>query len=185
MARPKRREDLSAKILARRMQDMEAVNLQPAAACLETMQSIEIVRAGKTAKHDQARRQDAFLALRDGMGPGHYDAVRRLERDLLVRAGAGDRGPLTQRVDRDRKHDFVDVQVRAGERVDKVMARLGKRDQWLIQELLKPASPEHPTWRDVVYYITGEANPHAQAAVVRMSVANLFLAYREVDGLDA
>lgn len=167
--------------LAERVQDLQAVNLPADGATLPRQANVEITRAGKVregrkVQGDSARRLDAFAALKDGMAPGCYDAAKRLERDMHIRFGLHDHG-RPEKVDCEpQATDRTDKMVMAGERVDTVMAKLGEREGKILRDLILP-QPHHATWRDVVLGHTGEANPHAQCAVVRAACLNLRDAY--------
>lgn len=178
-------EEVAADLLARKRQRFEAVNLPPEVAELITGADIEVTRSGEkrgdqTVKEDSARRLDAFAALKDGMDKGCFDAARRLERDLLVRRGEGDRGQRVERVDCDAGLDLTDLIVAAGQSCDYIKSRLSPRDWWLLHELIQP-SLERPDWRAHVAYVTGEANWNAQGALVRAVCLNLRDAYEELD----
>lgn len=181
----KRKPALTA--LAKRQQDLTAVNLPPEAATLPRQADITVTRAGeqraratddKRAGHDTARRQDAFDALRAGLAPGCFDAAKRLERDILTRLGRGDRCVLGERVDASR--GAADRAIVAGLRVDEVRDRIPPRDFWLLTELIAPPI-DRGTWRDHVAYVTGERHDHGQSAAVRASCVNLRDAYSAID----
>jgi hypothetical protein len=178
---PKAPADIATERLARRARDFEAVGLSASAAGLASNDAVEVRREGRSHA-EGARRLDAFEALREGMTPGAYDAARRLERDLTVRFGEHDRGRAMVRVDCDGGvgPGRTDQMLAAGQRVDLVLGRLGRRDGWLLLELIRP-SPDtwlaRPTWRAVVAHITGEENDRGQAAIVRNICANLAEAY--------
>lgn len=165
-----------AKLAARRAQDFEAVNLQPEASKLASNDDVE-VRFAQRTKSDGARRADAFDALKSGMPPGAYDAARRLEHDMALRCGEGDRGRPIDRVDCDTGRGPMDVKLAAGRRIDAVLAKVGERDAWLLSELIRP-SVNRGSWRAVVAHVTGEEHAHGQAAAVRSACANLAAAYR-------
>lgn len=170
-----------AKALAERVQDIEAVGLPAEAATLPQHANVEITRGGKAregrrVEGNSARRLDAFAALKDGMRPGAYDAAKRLERDMHIRYGLHDHG-RPERVDCEpQATDRTDKMIEAGERVDAVMSKLGEQEGKLLRDLISPQA-QHTTWRDVVLAHTGEANPHAQCAVVRAACLNLRDAY--------
>lgn len=185
-ARPKSPQEIAADKLAARKLDLEAVNIQPDSAALPSSEAIEVTRAGQkrgdqTVKEDNARRLDAFAALKEGMAQGAYDAMRRLERDMLIRRGEGDRGPMGIRVDC-QDSDFARAMkiVEAGERVDAVYSHISLRDRWLCEELICPAI-DRGTWRDHVDYITQESHPHGQGAVVRALAVNVRDAYVAIE----
>ncbi|MDQ0462613.1 hypothetical protein QO010_000361 [Caulobacter ginsengisoli] len=179
--KPKSPAEIAAERLSRRARDFEAVGLAASAAALASNDAVDVRREGRTHTLG-ARRLDAFEALREGMAAGAYDAVRRLERDLTIRAGEHDRGRAMVRVDCDMGlgPGRTDQMLAAGQRVDAVLGRIGRRDGWLLLELLRP-TPETrialPTWRAVVAHITGEENDRGQAAIVRNICANLAEAY--------
>lgn len=179
-------EQIEAEKTLQRARDLEAVNVPPEAAALPRQADIEVTRAGqarakgddKKVDHDNARRLDAFEALRSGMAPGAYDAARRLERDMLTRLGLGDSGRQTDRVDG--AFGSADRAFLAGAAVLAVFDRLAPRDGWLLTELIAPAI-DRGTWRDHVAYITGETHTHAQGAIVRAVCVNLRDAYAAME----
>lgn len=176
-AKPKSPEQILAERIASRATDLQAVNLPGELATLAAGADIEVRRESQRNTL-VARRLDVFDALRDGMAPGAFDATRRLERDIRMRRGEHDHGRPVQRVQGDdyAAHCRNDQIIAAGERVDAVMKRLAPRDFWLLTELIIPVA-SRPTWRQAVAYITGEVNPHAQAATVRAACVNLRDAY--------
>lgn len=183
--RPSSPEEAHRKMLQARKKAFEAASLPTHMAELDKNANIEATRAGdkregQTVKEDSARRLDAFASLKDGMDKGAYDAARRLERDLLVRRGEGDRGHRTERVDCEEGGDLSDLIVSAGEDCDYVKSRLSRRDWWLLHDLIAP-NVERESWRAHVFYITGEANLNAQGAAVRAACTNLRDAYEELD----
>jgi hypothetical protein len=178
--KPKSPAEIMAERLARRARDFEAVGLAGSAAGLSANDAVEVRR--EDVRHVLgARRLDAFEALRDSLSPGAYDAARRLERDLTIRAGEHDRGRAMLRVDCDAGRDRTDEMLAAGERVAAVLGRLARRDGLLLTELIRPSPGVQltcPTWRAVVAHITGETNDRGQAAIVRNVCANLAEAYQ-------
>jgi hypothetical protein len=185
MARRAKPKHPSIAAAERRRKDFAAVNLPDDACKLQAFADVEITRAGqrregRVVDKDQARRMDAFGALREGMEPGAYDAARRLELDIAIRCGEHDRGRPMERVDGESPTDRMDNMVAAAKRVDAVLSRVGPRDAWLLSELINPSvsvSLRCQTWREVVAYITGETHAHAQGAAVRAACANLRDAY--------
>lgn len=175
-AKPKSPEQIAAE---RRALAFHEVGLQVASSFLEANADIDAERAER--EHEsRARRMDAFEALKEGMVSGAYDAARRLERDIIVARGEHDQGRHLERVDNDQAGDRTDSMVDASRRVLKALGGIGERDGWLLSELISPSVQTRlsaTTWRGVVAYITGEENPHAQAAAVRSACANLAMAY--------
>ena len=178
--KPKSPAEVMAERLVRRARDFEAVGLSASAAGLASNDAVEVRREDR--RHAQgARRLDAFEALRDSLAPGAFDAARRLERDLTMRAGEHDRGRSMLRVDCDTGRDRTDEMLSAGQRVETVLGRLGRRDGLLLVELIRPSPTVQltcPNWRAVVAQITGETNDRGQAAIVRNVCANLVEAYQ-------
>lgn len=172
--KPKTPEQIAADKLARRQADFEAVNLQPEAAGLERNANIE-ARHAQREKIDGARRADAFDALKPGMAPGAYDAVRRLEMDMAIRRGEGDKGRPMMRVDGGGS-DGLDKRLAAGDRIKAALGGIGDRDAWLLVELIEKQLMQVP-WREVVFRVTGETHDHAQGAAVRSACANLAASY--------
>jgi hypothetical protein len=191
--------------LDRKRQDFGAVNLQPDAASLLSQQSIQITRTGakrdgQVVQENSVRRLDAFAALKESMEKGAFDAARRLERDMRMRRGDGDKGQRVERVDCDGKRDLTDLIITAGQNCDSVKSRLSPRDWWLLVEMIDPAvsrdgwckiwKDEQDVeqragpfygWRAHVAYITGEINPNAQGAAVRAACVNLRDTYEALD----
>lgn len=172
-------EQIAAEKAARRAADFASVGLDPAAAALTANDGIEIRR--KDQKHEHtARRADVFDVLKEGMQPGCYDAARRLEHDMALRRGEGDRGRAMSRVDCEAVSDRTDAMIAAAERIEAVLARVGEVDAFLLTELIEPSPASRlarPGWRDVVAYVTGEEHAMGQGARVRSACANLHLAY--------
>lgn len=188
MAKPRKPrktpEQIEAQRLAKLAQNLEAVNLPPEAATLHRQQDIEVIREGEDREgrkvdKDQARRLDAFSALKPGMAHGAYDAARRFELDLLTRHGVADRGRSMERVDCTGGH-ATDAIITAGEKVEGVQVRIPPRDFWLLCELIIPPI-DRGTWRDHVSYVTGERHTEGQAACVRSACLNLRDAYAAID----
>lgn len=183
--KPSSPEEIARKAAERRRKDFEAVGLSSEMADLVRNAGIEPTRAGdqregQTVKEDTARRLDVFSALRDGMAKGAYDAARRLERDMLVRRGLGDKGQRTERVDCESSLDLTDLIILAAQSCDYVKARLSSRDWWLLNELIHP-SYDRGDWRAQVLYVTGETSWNAQGAAVRAVCVNLRDAFEELD----
>jgi hypothetical protein len=190
MAKPRKRiktaSEIAAELMARKRQGLEAVNLPPELAELLNGSDVEVTRAGEkradqVVKDDSARRLDAFSALKDRMDKGAYDAARRLEHDMLVRRGLGDRGQRVERVDCDAGRDLMDLMLIAGRSVDQIARRLSPRDWWLLCDLICPTTEREGGWRAHVAYITGETNWNVQGALVRAVCVNLRDAYEELD----
>ncbi len=178
--KPKTPAEILAERLSRRARDFEAVGLPASAAALSANDSVEVRREGRHHA-EGARRLDAFEALRDSLAPGAYDAARRLERDLTIRAGEHGQGRSMLRVDCDGGRDRSDEMLMAGQRVEAALGRLGRRDGLLLTELIRPSPMVQltcPTWRAVVAQITGEKNDRGQAAIVRNVCVNLAEAYQ-------
>jgi hypothetical protein len=180
--RPKSPEQIAAE---RRALAFAEVGLQMSASTLRSNADIRAEREtrGHTAR---ARRQDAFEALRESMVTGAYDAARRLERDIIMAKGEHDQGRHLERVDNEQAGDRTDAMIDASKRRDRVLQHVGQRDGWLLRELISPNPQTRLSaieWRDIVAYVTGEENPHAQAAAVRAACANLVAAYEKADKL--
>lgn len=179
--------DPEAVRLAKRSQALAAVGMQPEAAGLPQHDAVETTRMGeeretgnKKAGHDVAKRVDAFLALRDGMEVGCYDACRRFEREVLESLKQADRGPRTERVDCDDGRDKEFRFIASAVSVAKVRQRLAERDFWLLSELVSP-SIEGETWRQTVGRITGEENWNVQGGIIRHVSVSLREAYDALD----
>lgn len=167
----------AARQLAERRQGFEAVGLQPDAATLIANAEIEVDREGRK-NAERARRADWLDQLKPGMAPGCYDAARRLETDFRIRAGEGDAGLSLQRVDCTAGLTS-DLMIAAGQRIEAVLRLMPLRDGLLFRSINQPKLDA--TWRDTVKRLTGEANPHAQAAVVRGACLNLRDAYQAME----
>lgn len=169
---------------AKRMADLASVNLAPESVALSAYAEVEVTRTGQTregrkVEGDQARRHDAFSALRTGMAAGCYDAARRFELDLLTRHGLSERTAGTQRIDQTAGHT-TDLMRTAGIMVDKVQDSIPPRDYWLLCELIVPPV-DRGSWRDHVQFICGEKHTEGQAACVRAATVNLRDAYRAIE----
>jgi hypothetical protein len=167
----------------RRAAAFAAVGLQMGASGLQANR--DITAQQKERDHEaRARRMDAFEALKESLVKGAYDAARRLERDIIIAKGEHDQGRHLERVDNEQAGDRTDAMVDAGKRRDRVLAHVGHRDAWLLAELVSPSVQTRLSatdWRGIVAYVTGEENPHAQAAAVRATCANLVAAYDKTD----
>lgn len=177
-------EMIEAERIAKRARDLEAAGVTPEAAILPRQDDIEVTREGaqregRKVDSDQARRLDAFSALRTGMAAGAYDAARRFELDLLTRHGMADKGNAIGRIDCTAGHT-TDLSLTAGIMVEKVQDRIPPRDFWLLCELIVPPV-DRGTWRDHVNYICGEKHSEAQAACVRSACVNLRDAYAAME----
>lgn len=183
-SKPSTPEQILQRKLEQRRKDFEAVELPADAADLPQNEGIEITRAGQgregqKVQADSARRLDAFLALKDGMQTGCYDAARRYEEQLLIRRGENDRGPSRERVDQTAGFT-TDAMIDAARWIEGVNKHLPPRDWWLLMELIRPSVPRD-NWRDTVALITGETHTHAQGAAVRSMTVNLKDAIEAVD----
>lgn len=159
--------DKARAALEQRMRDFVAVSLSADAAVLPANADVEVRRESQR-NVETARRADVFDVLRQGLAPGAYDAVRRLEADMLIRQRMSDAAGTGERVDCTQGFT-TDSVLAAGERVDGVAARLPPRDWWLLHDLIM----RRGAWRETVAYITGETHAHAQAAAVRAACVNL------------
>jgi hypothetical protein len=130
--KPKSPEAIMADRLLARARDLEAVNLPPEGAALASYADVQVSHAQRD-QVDNARRADAFDCLKADMArkaPGAYDAVRRLERDMLIRAGQADPGRAMIRVDENEDGGGVlDRRLEAGAKVDAVLKLVGARDK--------------------------------------------------------
>jgi hypothetical protein len=180
-SKPKTPQQIAAekaeKLAAARRQNFEAVGLQSAAADLAANADIEVEREGQK-NAERARRADAFDALKDGMAPGAYDAARRLEYDYRIRYGEAERGRAGERVDCT-LGPTNDAMIAAADRIEEVNLRLPLRDTLVLRCLIMPQIDA--TWRAAIERLTGESNPHAQAAVVRGACLNLRDAYASLE----
>jgi hypothetical protein len=181
MSRAKRAKPKDPQVAAaeRRAKAFEAVNIHAGASTLAA--HLDVIAEAQEREHEsRARRLDAFEALREGMVTGAYDAARRLERDMTIARGEHDQGRHLERVDNEQSGDRTDAMVDASIRVDLALGGIGARDAWLLSELISPSVQTRlsaTNWRGIVAYVTGEENPHAQAAAVRSACANLAMAY--------
>lgn len=206
-AKRKTAEQIAAELLARRVQDFAAVGLAPEAAALPALAEVEVARAGeirpsekglenaKRVDADQARRLDAFEALRPSMSQvtrdehgrthrpflGAYDAARRLELIIVTSQGLHDRGLTLDRVDGSQGGGCrIDAVIDAADVAKDIKARISDRDAMLLWELIAPSRPWN-TWRDAAAYVTGESNWNAQGAAVRAACVNLRDAWKVHD----
>ena len=168
----------------KRAQAFAAVNLDPSTANLTSASDIDAERAqrakdGHRGNLERARRLDAFSALADSLTPSQRAAAHQLTADLVTMMGLHDRGRGLERIDGSAIGGRTDAMLAARDRVKAVMARMGDRDAWLLSELIVPSPVCRlcTTWRAVVAHVTGEDNPHAQAAAVRSALANAVAAY--------
>lgn len=183
MSRPKRKppkspDQIAAEKLEQRRKDFEAVNL-PDIAALQTADNVEVTR--ESQKHVlTARRADVFDLLKAGMAPGAYDAARRLEGDMRIRAGETERGNPMPKVDA-LPADIARAlrMAAAGERVDRILKALPIRDGLILRCLIEPT--RDATWHASIERLTGETHVHAHAAVVRGVCLNLRDAYASME----
>lgn len=176
--------------VAVRSASFAAAGMAPEAARLPQHGDIEVVRtgdarSGKKAAYDQARRLDAFDALKSSMAKdpfvGCYDAAKRFERDVLTSQDLHERGERGDRVDgRPPNSCRLDKVIDAAARLAWLKKRLSERDWYLLHELIAPKQ-QRPGWRDHAYHVTGEANWNAQGAAVRAACVNARDAYRAYD----
>ena len=133
-----------------------------------------------------AHRTDVFERLheRGSLSDGQLAAVRRLERDIGLRAGLFRMPADLVKVDAQaRTEGATQRMLEAGRRVDAALAATGPRCAILLRALVEPAVLKGAAvdWREVVARETAEQNPHAQAARVRTACDNLMLAYQALD----
>ena len=133
-----------------------------------------------------AHRVDVFEALnaRGGLGAPELAAARRLERDIGLRAGLFGPGASYVLVDAQGSSEgLTQRMIEAGRRVEAALTGLGARQARLLRALIEPAmlAGRAVAWREVVAHEADEANPHAQAALVRAACADLALAYQALD----
>jgi hypothetical protein len=168
----------------RRAAAFHEVGLQVAASTLPANADIDAERAER--EHEaRARRMDAFEALKEGMVKGAYDAARRLEKDITIARDEHDRGRNYDRVDDATRKEAgrLDAMLAARKRAEDALAMIGARDAYLLHELIAPGVQTKlscASWRGIVAYVTGEENPHGQAAAVRGACANLAAAYEKM-----
>lgn len=133
-----------------------------------------------------AQRLDVFAMLhqRRSLTDTQLAAVRRLETDLHVAAGAegdtevkefvqgsGCRERITQRM------------IDASAEVRRVMLKLHLWEAKLMAAFLSPTNPRSALtrWRQTVEQVTGATNPHKQSERVVVAVETLTAAYAEID----
>lgn len=174
----------------KRVVDFEVIGLQGSAAGLPMNADIEVIRKGEErdrqkVDEDSARRLDAFAALKSSMRKepfiGCYDAARRLERDILVSLNLHDKGRPMERFDGTRNTGRMDAMLEAFDSVRGVEKRLGAREWWLLNELIKADSLRFTNWREIVAHVTGETHDHAQGCAVRSACVNLRDAYTSME----
>lgn len=187
--KPASPEAIQRRAAEQRIADFQAVGLSPSFSTAPANADVAVTREGQAratrkADHDAVMRLDAFSALKDTLTPGGYDAVRKFELLLATRKGEHDRGRSLSRVDCETGTDRTDAMIQAGERADQILRSMGMHTGWLLSELLSPSltvTLSATTWRGVVAHVTGEQNPVAQAACVRMAVTELVKAYKEIE----
>jgi hypothetical protein len=160
--------------------DREALTTRAANADVET-------KSDAVGRLVRARRQDVFdlLRARGRLSPAALDAVRRLQDDIAclhhTRLGGVSYEP---RVDRStRPQTFNDARLRAGARIEAVLARAGAISARLLAALCEPdvVLGRAADWRAVVERETGETLPDAHGAILRMACENLAGAYGMTD----
>ncbi len=154
----------------------------PAAALeLAAHSDVAAVRDGR-GRVSHAHRTDVFERLheRGSLSEGQLAAVRRLERDMGLRAGLFRPPSDLVKVDAQARTEGASQRMlEAGARVETALGATGPRCALLLRALVEPAVLKGASvdWRDAVARETGEHNPHAQAARVRTACDNLMLAY--------
>lgn len=139
-----------------------------------------------------AHRADfiAVLHARDGLTRDQFLALRRLETDMIERAGnGGSDGAIVRYAAQgaviESQGDacaVTDRMVEAGKRVDAALTLVGPPSSRLLHALLTPGVEGFRVdWRGVVLRIMGERFPAAQAAVVRYAAQALADVYPQVD----
>lgn len=134
----------------------------------------------------RAHKQDIWASLfsRDALTQEQHDAVRRLQRDMILRAGHA-RGAQNSRHDHDAPRDLcavTDRMVEAGRRVDQVLRLVGPPSCRLLVAILGPAVEGRDVdWKAETARITGEVRPHSQSALLRMAAQTLFECYEALD----
>ena len=147
--------------------------------------AVAAVRDGQ-GRVSHAHRTDVFERLheRGSLSGGQLAAVRRLERDMGLRAGLFRPPADLVKVDAQARTEGASQRMlAAGGRVDAALAATGPRCALLLRALVEAAVATGVAvdWRAVVTRETGERNPHAQAARVRTACDNLMLAYQAGD----
>lgn len=137
----------------------------------------------------RAHKADVWAQLhsRNALTDEQNAAVRRLEGDMIMRAGHGSADG--EHVFVDRQGDaaaITDRQVEAGRRVDDALALVGPPSTRLLKALLEPGvEGHHVDWRSVVLIVTGETNDRAQAALLRNAAQSLAEVWPEVERREA
>ena len=164
-----------------------------AALALPANEDVQLTSLGKRTRGKRRSWIDRVLPtdlpLSDPMAAdmkAGNEAVTRMVNLVAKRRGHGDRpegtggGGCAELVN--------DHQIQAAREIEAIMARLGKADRNLLQELLEPkriVTEGQIDWRLTVALMTGERNAHAQAAVVRSMARNLIGALERFDQMDA
>lgn len=132
-----------------------------------------------------ARKADCFHQLhsKGALTDEQLAAIRRLEADMIMRAGYGASAPTLDKVDRSGDAAAItDTMVDAGKRVDDALALVGPPSSRVLKALVEPGVEcQNVDWRAVVQIITGESNDRAQAAVVRLASQSLADIYPDVE----
>jgi hypothetical protein len=115
------------------------------------------------------------------MDKGAYNAARRLERDIATSLDQHDRGRSLMRVDNDNRGDRTDKIIEASRLIEGLKKLISEREWWLLYLLVQTPANQFQTWREVVYYVTGETDPNSQGAAVRLACGNLADAYDAFD----
>ena len=146
----------------------------------------------KGGRARQALRSDVFdlLHARGGLSGEEHRAARRLHRDVEIRARAGPRLAQARSLEAGEgaggggggAPDPVDRAIDAADRVDEVLAAVGRADAALLLALAEAlASGAIRPWRAVVLLVTGERDADRQPARVQGACANLRAAYDWLD----
>lgn len=115
------------------------------------------------------------------LSQSHYNAVRRLQEDMAIRAGANEGGGEFVMVDRQGDAALVtDRMAEAGARVDDALGLVGPPSAQILRALLG-VDVDGVDWRVVVEKLSGETNSMAQGAVLRQAARSLADVYDQVD----
>lgn len=150
-------------------------------------------RQGASVKLDQvgrvqyARRMDCFATLlaREAITAAQHTAIRRLETDMAIRAGAKfGEGDTAGFVDRTPDHAGASqAMIDAGRRVDDTLAMVGPPACRVLAAILEPpvTTGAAVDWRACVARVTSETRAEAQTALLRFAAQALADVYDALD----
>ncbi len=169
----------------RRSADPTTWGVAPGLGKLDTSADIRVTRDGAGEAVAFGRRDvfDALLAA-GGLSLGQHVAARRLIRDWATMLGVAGAPAANQNAGGEGDGELVNMRmIRAHDQVRLAMGAVGPATARVLAALVEPlvSVGVGASWRDQVEQAAGEAERHAQGAVVRLAAENLRLVYQAID----